>query len=291
MARIIAFLKFIISNVLNQIEDTPMELNILFNNFTIFSVLKLILTNRYYRVLYLYATSTAELSTDFSSKISELSSQYMIPTSVMIYNKIPLDRSKCEESILSIVLMNNSTDLTEISRLKKYLRPSEVNLVILTSNITMKEANFNLWMKSGLRVLILSNAFIASINQFHLNQIYKVSLQPLHIQDIQQFVYKYFSNKVDMNRTEINIFMQHLPPKASVAASDNGDIFTGPDGCLSELLVKLLKAKPKYWSDIGIMYPSFRKWINDPLVAPRSYYRRFHSEANTKNFISSFNET
>lgn len=269
-----------------------MESNFLFNNLTIFSVLRLIFTHQSYRVLYLYAASTAELRYDFSSKISELSNNYMIPTSVMAFDQMPINRSKCEEPILNVILVNNLWSMDEIGQLTKCLRPNEVNLILLTSyNQTANQVNFKPWIKSDKKMLIMSNRFIASINQFHFDQIYSIPLQPLDMKAMKRFLFDFFSKKVTMNSAKINIFMQHLPPKSAVSASTRGDISTGPDGCLSELLMKFLKASPNFWSDIGVMYPSFRDWANDPLVAHSLHYREFYKEVDTSNFISSFNRT
>lgn len=270
-----------------------MESNFLFNNLTIFSVLKLIFTQRYYRVLYLYATTTSELKTDFSSKISELSNNYTIPISVMAFDhQIPINRSECEEPILNVILVNNLSSMNQIDRITKDLRPNEVNLILLPSyNKTAYQVNFKPWIKSNKKLLIMSHRFIAAINQFHFNQINSIPLQPFDIKATKRFIFDFFSEKVTMNGSKINIFMQHLPPKSAVSTSARGDILTGPDGCLSELLVKFLKASPNFWSDIGIMYPSFRDWINDPLVAPRLYYSEYHKEVETSNFISSYNRT
>lgn len=270
-----------------------MESNFLFNNFTIFSVLKLIFTQRCYRVLYLYAATTSELKTDFSSKISELSNNYTIPICVMAFDhQMPINRSKCEEPILNVILVNNLSSMNEIDRITKDLRPNEVNLILLPSyNKTANQVNFKPWIKSNKKLMIMSNGFIAAINKFYFNQIDSIPLQPLDMKATKRFIFDFFSEKVTMNGAKINVFMQHLPPKSTVTASAGGDISTGPDGCLSELLVKFLKASPNFWSDIGIMYPSFRDWIKNPLVAPRLYYSKYHKETVTSNFISSFNRT
>lgn len=269
-----------------------MESNFLFNNLTIFSVLRLIFTQRSFRVLYLYAASTNVLRHDFSNGISELSNNYMIPISVLNFDQILLNRNKCEEPIISVILVYNLSSVVETGQFKKHLRPNELNLILLTSyNITEDEVNFKPWVKSDKRVIIMSNRFTVSINQFYFNEIQSISLQPFNAKVTQLFVNNLFSKKVVMNGAKINIFMQHLPPKSSVSASVRGDIFTGPDGCLSELLISYLEASPNFGSDIGVMYPSFREWKNDPLVQNRLHYRKYHKEVATRNIISTFNQT
>lgn len=270
-----------------------MQLNFLFDNLTIFSVLKIIFIHRSYRVLNLYATSTTELENDFSTKITELSHQYLVPVSVTTFDRISINRSKCEEPILNIVFMNNLSSTTdELEQLKKHLRPNEFNLILITAwNKTENQINFEQLMNFDKKLLIMSNSFIASVDRFNFNRIYSIPLQPFDKNATKKFLYDLFVDKVDMNGTKVNIFMQHLPPESMVSATDEGEIFNGPDGCLSELLMKSLKANPNFWSDIGVMYPSYREWKNDPLVAPRLHYRKYHKEILTSNFISSVNRT
>lgn len=273
-----------------SIQVKQMAFNILFNNLTIFSVLRLVLINRSYRVLNLYAASTAELKSDFSTEILELSNHYMIPTSVMTFDHIPTNRSKCEETIINVVLVKNESSMNGIGEVKKYLRPNAVNVILLTSyNATANQVYFKPWMKTGLKLLILSNEFMASMNQFFFGQFNLIPLQPFDIKATQNFISDLFSGKASMNGTTINIFMQHRPPKSMVSASDEGDVFTGPDGYLSQLLMEFFKVTPIFWSDIGVVYPSFRDWKNDPLVAPRLHYRDYHKEVETRNFITDFN--
>lgn len=270
-----------------------MESNLQFDNLTIFSVMRLIFTHRAYRMLYLYAASTTVLTNDFSNKISELSNNYTIPISVMSFNQIPLNRSKCEGPIVNVMLVNNLSTSGEIGQFKPHLRPNEVNLILLTSyNKMVSQVNFKPWMKSDKKVLIMSNRFLVSINQFRFDQIRWIPLQPFNVKATKRFIHDIFTEKGGtMNGTKINIFMQHLPPKSAVSASKHGDIFTGPDGCLSELLVKFLNVSPTFWSDIGVMYPSFREWAKDPLVAQRMHYREYHEEVVTSNSIAIFNRT
>lgn len=264
--------------------------NFLFDNLTIFSVLRIILVHRSYRVLHLYPVSTTELENDFSTKISQLSNKQMIPISIMSIDQIPINRSKCEEPVLNVVLVNNLSSISELHQLDAHLRPNEMNIILLTSyNTTADQVNFEPLTNLNKKLIIMSNRFIASIDQFHFDRIYSIPLQPFDSKATKHFIYNLFSGK--MNGTTINIFMQHFPPKSSVTASSGGEIFTGPDGCLSELLVNFLNATPNYWSDIGFMYPSYKDWAKDPLVAPRLYYRDYHSEVVTSNFISSFNRT
>lgn len=264
--------------------------NFLFDNLTIFSVLRIIFVHRSYRVLHLYPVSTTDLGNDFSTKISQLSNKQMIPITVTSIDQIPTNRSECEEPVLNVVLVNNLSFTGELHQLNKHLRPNEMNIVLLTSyNTTVDQVNLKPVMELHKKFIIMSNRFIASIDQFHFDRIYSIPLQPFDMNSTKRFIYNLSAGK--MNGTTMNIFMQHLPPKSSVTANIGGEIFAGPDGRLSELLMKFLNATPNYWSDIGLMYPKYKDWAKDPLVASRLYYRDYHSEVLTSNLISSFNRT
>ncbi|KAJ6640547.1 CD9 antigen [Pseudolycoriella hygida] len=206
---------------------------------------------------------------------------------------ISRNRSKCEEPILNVVLVNNVSSITDIVQLIKHLHPNEVSLIMLlrSNDITENQINLKQLIKSEKKVIIMSNKFIASTNHLHSNQIFSIPLVPFDMNATQRFLADFFIKKLHLNGSTINIFMQHLPPKSSVTASKIGDLFTGPDGLLTELLTKYIKAIPTFWSDIGVMYPSFREWKNDPLVTERLHYREYHKHVLTNNSICSFNRT
>lgn len=269
-----------------------MQLNFPLDNLTIFSVLKIIFIQRSYRVLHLYNSLNNELENDFSSKITAMSHQNFIPMRLTTFDRIRQTRSEVEEPTLNILLMRSLSSVADSDKLNVHLRPNEVNLILLTAwNTTENQVDFERLAKSGNKFLIITNEFISSTNRLISNQIYSIPLQPFDEKSTERFIVNLFSGKVKLKGMDINIFMQHLPPKSMVTATDVGVSFTGPDGCLAQFLAKSLGAVPHFWSDIGILYPLYKEWINDPMVAPRLHYRNFHKEIVTRNLISSVNHT
>lgn len=269
-----------------------MQLNILFDNLTIFSVLKMIFIQRSYRVVYLYTNSTTKLDNDLSTKITTLAHQYLMPISLLTVDQIRVVRSKCEEPILNVVFAENVSSANELDQLNKHLRPNEVNLILLNAwNITENRVNLKALIKFDKKLLIMSNRFMASIDRFRFHGIHSIPLESFNKKSTEIFVNNFFSENVRMNGMDLNIFMQHLPPESSVTAVDEHEILTGPDGSLSELLVKSLGASPNFWTDIGIMYPLYKEWRRNPMVAKRLHYRDYHKEILTNNVISNVNRT
>lgn len=258
--------------------------NLLLQNLTIFSVFEVILIRESYRTMYLYTTSDSVFSHDVLSTLSELSHKAMIPVSVMSINQDPIKRSRTEEPILNVFLAENLSSTDEQLQINKHLYPKEINLISLaTGNETANEINFELWMNFGKKLLIVSNRFIAALSpSIRLKRIHSL---PIDTTTTTNLVNHFISEPLD--GTYVNVFMQHLPSESAVTAAITGYMFTGPDGSLTELLIKSLNATADFWSDIGVMYPSFREWKYNPMVAPRLHYQYYHKEVYTSNFITS----
>lgn len=259
---------------------------VLFSNSTILSILKLILTYQEYRIAYMYAI---DLANDVSFKI---------PVKLMDLGKISgkseiFVRRWIEEPTLNVLVMNKSSDSQWI-QVNRNLQPNDVTLIVFTAlNSNENKTHFQSWMKLSMKVLIIWGTSLIAVNQFNINQIDTISIYPYNERVTQRFVEDYLKESKNGKGSKLTFFMQHIPPHSSVGPIYGSDNYTfnGPDGVISDLLVKALNVSSVFVSDIARVYPFFVEWKKSPQKIARGIYYRYHKEATTSNFITKFNAT
>lgn len=265
-----------------------------FSNFTILSILNLVLTYQDYRVAFIYATASTN---DIASKIAELSWHHMVPVYHFDLDKAKtFFRNKTGEPTLNVLVVNNSLEIHRITRVKEYLQPNDETIILFdSSNTNLDERKLQFWMKLSIKVLILTKTFLVSVNQLDVHedvhQIDKISIHPYNRTATQKFVKDYLTDWRDAKGEKMTIFVNHLPPKSLVGPMLRSDNYTfnGPDGVISDLLTKALNISSTYVSDMAIFFPEFKTWKKYPGIASRLHYYGYHKEATTTNLISKFN--
>lgn len=224
-----------------------MDSIVFFNNSVILSILKLILTYQEYRIAFIYAT---DLTKDITTKISELTYDHMVPVTLMYLDTTEISpRDTIEEPTLNMFVMNNLSDIHSISQVRNYLQPNDITVILFDlSNSNESQATFQPWMKLSTKVLILSKTLLISVDQFDVDQIEKISIHPYNRTTTQQFIEDYLKDIKNAKGAEMIIFMNHIPPKASVGPllNNNNYTFNGPDGVIADILFKALNVTPTY---------------------------------------------
>lgn len=269
-----------------------MEPILLFSNSTILTILKLILSYQDYRIAYIYAI---DLTTDVSSKIPEIVGNHMVPVTVMDLGKISSKpeifvRKLTEEPTLNVLVMKNSSNI-QWKQVKNILQPNDVTIILFTApNSNENEMKFNSWLKLSIKVMIIRGRSLIAVN---INRIDNITIYAYDDIVTQRFVQDYLTENKDGSGSKMTVFMQHIPPHSSVSLiyGSDGYTFNGPDGIVSELLVKALNVSSVFVTDIALVYPSFVNWKKSPQKQARAHFRLYHKEAYTSNIITKFNVT
>lgn len=266
-----------------------MDSIIVINNMTIFSILKIILTYQDYRIAYIYTT---DITKDISTKISEITWNHMVPVALRDLNKTEkFVKKKTEEQTLNVFAISNSSDIHCITRVKNYLQPNDVTVIFFNStNSNMDQKKFQHWMKSNMKIFILWKTFLISVNQFDVDEMDKISIHPYNITATQRFIEDYLRDNRNAKGAEMTVFMHHFPPKSSVGPLIDSDDYTfnGPDGVVADVLFKTLNVNATYVTDVGLKFPPFKTWKQNPTIATRLHLYGYHKEATTSNVISRF---
>lgn len=261
-----------------------------FSNFTILSILKLILAYQNYRIAYIY---TSDFNLDITSKIVETTWDHMVPVYHIDLDKI-FYRTNREEPTLNVFVVNNSSDIHSITRVKDYLEPNDVTVIVFNSpNSNVDGTKFQPWMALSVKVLIVWKPFLISVNQIGTHETGTISIHTYDRKATKHFVEQYLMDIKDAKGAKMTVFMRHTPPKSTVGPMLRVDNYTfnGPDGVLSDLLFKTLNISPLYVTDMAIVFPFFNEWKKAPGIADRLHYYGYHKEATTSNLISKFNVT
>lgn len=256
----------------------------LIGNLTFFSVIEIMFVQQDYRTINFL---TEKRHNELSDKMMQIASNSYKPISHFVLGKINTERIKCEEPILNVVDLQYLNNETNINLVRNHIFPDDVTIILSSQNYA---ENVEKWMNLSTKVMILTINLTIFFNTFEGKHTSKINLSPFDPVLTQNFMKKMSSAEYLLRqKSSLSIFFQFFPPKSSIGQSGKDFIWTGPDGSLAETLWKWLKVKPIFCTDIAFTYPTYEKWLDDPVIAPRMHYQFFYPKVLTKNIVKIFN--
>lgn len=203
----------------------------------------------------------------------------------MDLGQIMKKRSSYEEPILNILAVSELEDFKDLK--KSYL--SDTTVIWLNSeNVNLNHTAIQ-WCKLSAKVIVLTNSFLFTSNNFVETKFEKISLMNFSSTLTNQLLKKFFSIE-SITNSNVTIFTEFNPPKSELTRIGNNYFMIGPDGIIAEALVKWLNITPTFSSSVGLKHPKYQEWLNSSVLSLRLRYQYYHSLVLTKNVVTIFDD-
>lgn len=228
-------------------------------NITILSIFNIILCEFDYRTVNVFTTNSSNNKNDvvLEMVINALNKREK-PTNILDFNTNLMNRKRCEEPILNIIFLMNTT-MALLDGIKHSIYPHDVSLILDNSVIqnynTEIEMNIDDQIQVSNKVILIKNLSMFALHPLR----HKSDIMPLHPFDrrnAKNFIQSYIHSSMYLKQEKnLTIFFQYLSPRSMVAFIKKSCFYVGSDGSITSILLKLLNATGTFVSDIATIYP------------------------------------
>ncbi len=257
----------------------------LLGNLTLFSVMEILFVQQDYRTINFLTEG------DRHNEMMQIASKSLIPISHFVIGELNPGRSRSEAPILNVVVPDHLKNGTIADLVRGNIFPDDVTLILPSQSYNENEdIQIKMWMNLSTKVLLLTTNLTLFYNTFEHVPSSKINLFPFDPISSRNSIENVFSTEYfSRQQRNFTVFFQFFPPRSSVGTFGQDFILIGPDGSLASIIVKWLKVKPVFCSDLALSYPDYENWGDNPVISSRMHYQYYYPKVMTKNILKVFN--
>ncbi|KAJ6630889.1 hypothetical protein Bhyg_16545 [Pseudolycoriella hygida] len=220
---------------------------------------------------------------ELTNNMIKIASDSLQPFSHFVFGHRNNRRRNYEGPVLNVLNLDYVKNDVDVSFVQENVLPDDVTIILPGRNYDENgDVILQRWIDST--TLVLTRNLTISKNTFKLN------LFSFDANSTGNVIRKLLSAEHFLSeKSNITMFFQYTPPRTTVSPNGTNFTFIGPDGTLGEILAKSFKLTPILCTDIGLTYPEYKEWLDDPTIASRIHFRLFYQKTLTKNGVKVFN--